>query len=346
MPDLILNGDYKPLLGLRETERAIKFIKDCFQDHLAAALNLQRVSAPLFLKKGSGINDDLNGVEAKATFRVKDDGYAEAECLFSLAKWKRMVLADYGFGLGEGLYTDMNAIRPDEECLDNLHSIYVDQWDWERVISEGQRNLDFLKEIVRKIFGVLRQTEAVVHQRYPQIAPLLPPEITFVHAEELLERWPDVGPRERENRITKERGAVFVIGIGGLLADGTIHDGRAPDYDDWVTPTGNGRKGLNGDILLHYPLLGRAFEISSMGIRVSKDTLQQQLELRGALQRCTLQWHQRLLAGELPLSIGGGIGQSRLCMFFLRKLHIGEVHAGVWPQTMIEQCRAAGVILL
>jgi aspartate--ammonia ligase len=346
MPDLILNGDYKPLLGLRETERGIKFIKDHFQDHLAAALNLQRVSAPLFLKKGSGINDDLNGVEAKATFRVKDDGYAEAECLFSLAKWKRMVLADYGFGPGEGLYTDMNAIRPDEECLDNLHSVYVDQWDWERVIDARERNLDFLKDIVRTIYGVLRQTEAAVHQRYPQLAPLLSPEITFVHAEELLERWPEVGPRERENRITKERGAVFVIGIGGALADGSIHDGRAPDYDDWVTPTGDGRKGLNGDILLYYPLLGRAFEISSMGIRVDKDTLKQQLGIRGAAQRCELQWHKRLLAGELPLSIGGGIGQSRLCMFFLHKLHVGEVHAAVWPQEMIERCRTAGVNLL
>jgi len=346
MPDLTLNGDYKPLLGLRETERAIKFIKDYFQDHLAAALNLQRVSAPLFLKKGSGINDDLNGVEAKATFRIKDDGDAEAECLFSLAKWKRMVLADYGFGPGEGLYTDMNAIRPDEECLDNLHSIYVDQWDWERVISEHERNLDFLKMIVRAIYGVLQRTEAAVHERYPQIVPMLPGQIAFVHAEELLERWPDVGPRERENRIVQEHGAVFVIGIGGQLADGTLHDGRAPDYDDWITPTGNGHQGLNGDILLRYPLLGRAFEISSMGIRVNKDTLLQQLQERGASQRCALQWHRRLLAGELPLSIGGGIGQSRLCMFFLRKLHVGEVHASVWPQGMIDRCRAAGVMLL
>ena len=283
MPDLVLNKDYRPILGLRETERAIKFVKDYFQEHLASALNLQRVSAPLFLKKGSGINDDLNGVEAKATFRIKDDGYAEAECLFSLAKWKRMVLADYGFQSGEGLYTDMNAIRPDEECLDNLHSVYVDQWDWERVITERQRNVDFLKDIVRTIYAVLRDTEAAVQARYPQIVPILPKEIAFVHAEELLERWPDIGPRERENRITAERGPVFVIGIGGALADGTLHDGRAPDYDDWITPTGQGRKGLNGDILLRYPLLDRAFEISSMGIRVSRDTLAQQLEIRGVV---------------------------------------------------------------
>ncbi|MBM4025391.1 MAG: aspartate--ammonia ligase [Planctomycetes bacterium] len=346
MPDLVLNGDYQPILGLRETERAIKFIKDYFEEHLASALNLQRVSAPLFLKKGSGINDDLNGVEAKATFRIKDDAYAEAECLFSLAKWKRMVLADYGFGPGEGLYTDMNAIRPDEECLDNLHSVYVDQWDWERVITEGQRNLDFLKEIVRKIYAVLRDTETTVQARYPQIVPMLPPEIVFVHAEELRNRWPNLSPRDRESRIVEEHGAVFVIGIGGPLADGTLHDGRAPDYDDWITPTVNGCQGLNGDILLRYPLVGRAFEISSMGIRVNRETLKQQLEIRGALQRCTLPWHQRLLAGELPLSIGGGIGQSRLCMFFLRKLHVGEVHASVWPAEMVERCRAAGIPLL
>lgn len=346
MPDLILNDGYRPALEVRETERAIKFIKDYFQDHLANTLNLQRVSAPLFLRKGCGINDDLNGVEAKAAFRIKDDGYAEAECLFSLAKWKRMVLGDYGFAPGEGLYTDMNAIRPDEECLDNLHSVYVDQWDWERIISEQERSLDFLKKIVRAIYAVLRGTEQVVAGRYPQIAPMLPEEIAFVHAEELLERWPDVSPRERENRITKERGAVFVIGIGGELADGTIHDGRAPDYDDWITPTVNGYRGLNGDILLWYPLLNRAFEISSMGIRVNADSLQQQLRIRGALDRRQFEWHRRLLAGDLPLSIGGGIGQSRLCMFFLRKLHVGEVHASVWPQWMVDRCKAAGITLL
>jgi len=346
MPDLILNGQYQPILDLRQTERAIKFVKDFFQDHLASALNLQRVSAPLFLKKGSGVNDDLNGVEAKATFQIKDDDYSEAECLFSLAKWKRMVLADYGFGPGEGLYTDMNAIRPDEECLDNLHSVYVDQWDWERVIGAEERNLDFLKTIVRQIYTVLRQTEATVCDEYLHIEPLLPEEITFVHSEELLKRWPDLGPRQREDKITEERGAVFVIGIGGELADGTLHDGRAPDYDDWVTPTGKGMRGLNGDILLWYPLLNRAFEISSMGIRVDRDALLQQLEVRGALERRDYEWHRRLLAGDLPLSIGGGIGQSRLCMFFLRKLHVGEVHASVWPAEMIAQCRAAGVNLL
>ncbi len=346
MPNLTVNADYKPILDLRQTERAIKFVKDFFQDHLAESLNLQRVSAPLFVRKGSGVNDDLNGVEAKATFKIKDDGYSEAECLFSLAKWKRMVLADYGFQPGEGLYTDMNAIRPDEECLDNLHSIYVDQWDWERVISAGERNVDFLKDIVRKIYDVLRQTESVVCAEYLHIEPMLPKEIAFVHTEELLERWPDLEPREREAKIVEECGAAFVIGIGGELADGSLHDGRAPDYDDWVTPTINGMKGLNGDILLRYPLLGKAFEISSMGIRVDREALQRQLELRGALERAEYAWHRRLLAGDLPLSVGGGIGQSRLCMFFLRKLHVGEVHASVWPEDMIAQCRAAGIALL
>lgn len=346
MPNLVLNDDYRPILDLRETERAIKFVKDFFQDHLAEVLNLQRVSAPLFLRKGSGVNDDLNGVETKATFSITDDGGTEAECLFSLAKWKRMVLADYGFGPGEGLYTDMNAIRPDEECLDNLHSVYVDQWDWERVITAGQRNLDFLKAIVRQIYGVLRETEAVVCEKYLHIEPMLPAKIVFVHSEELQQRWPDLGPRQREDKITEECGAVFVIGIGGELADGTIHDGRAPDYDDWVTSTGDGKKGLNGDILLWYPLLGRAFEISSMGVRVDREALLEQLEIRGATERRDYEWHRRLLAGELPLSIGGGVGQSRLCMFFLRKMHVGEVHASVWPEEMVAKCRAAGVALL
>ncbi len=346
MPNLILNPDYKSFLGLRQTETAIKMIKDAFQNHLAQALNLQRVSAPLFLRKNSGINDDLNGVERKASFHVKDDNDSVAECLFSLAKWKRMVLADYGFAYGEGLYTDMNAIRPDEECLDNLHSIYVDQWDWERIINDQERNLDFLKAIVTRIYNVLKQTEQIVHQAYPAIEPLLPPEIAFVHTEDLLAMYPDKNRQEREDAITHRYGAVFLIGIGGELADGTIHDGRAPDYDDWITPTGNGKKGLNGDILLWYPLLDMALEISSMGIRVNRDTLLQQLDIRGASRRKAFTWHKRLLDGELPLTIGGGIGQSRLCMFFLRKLHIGEVHSSIWPQAMIDQCCRAGIYLL
>jgi len=346
MPQLVLKDGYKPLLGLRETEKAIKFIKDLFEVRLAEALNLQRVSAPLFLKKGSGVNDDLNGVETKATFRVKDDNSSEAECLFSLAKWKRMVLADYGFQHGEGLYTDMNAIRPDEECLDNLHSVYVDQWDWERIISPHERNLGFLKWTVTRIYEVLKQTEQTVHWRYPEIQPILPAEITFVHSEDLLAMYPNLGPRQREDEITRRHGAVFVIGIGGQLADGTLHDNRAPDYDDWTTPTGDGKKGLNGDILLWYPLLDRTLEISSMGIRVDQRMLVQQLDIRGVPQRKEFQWHRRLLNGDLPLSVGGGIGQSRLCMFFLHKLHIGEVHTSVWPKDMVEQCRRVGINLL
>ncbi len=257
-----------------------------------------------------------------------------------------MVLADYGFEKGEGLYTDMNAIRPDEECLDNLHSIYVDQWDWERVISSEQRNLDFLKQIVRTIYGVIKDTEKAVDAEYTHISPTLPEEITFVHSEDLLDMYPDLGPREREDKITQKCGAVFVIGIGGKLQDGDIHDGRAPDYDDWVTPTGDGKKGLNGDILLWYPVLGRALEISSMGIRVDAKSLTEQLRIRGVEERAEMDWHRRLLAGGLPLSIGGGIGQSRLCMFFLRKLHVGEVHASVWPEDMVRQCKEAGVQLL
>lgn len=346
MSELIINENYKSTLSLRETERAIKAIKDFFQDNLAEKLNLQRVSAPLFTRKGTGVNDDLNGVEAKATFKIKDDDYSEAECLFSLAKWKRMVLADYGFEKGEGLYTDMNAIRPDEECLDNLHSVYVDQWDWERVMSAEERNLDFLKDIVCRIYQVLKDTEIMVNKKYPQIEPMLPEKITFVHTEDMVRMYPDLSPRQREDEITKKYGAVFLVGIGAQLADGKIHDGRAPDYDDWITETGDGKRGLNGDILLWYPLLNRAFEISSMGIRVDKEAMLKQLEIRGALDRKEQHWHNRLLNGELPLSIGGGIGQSRLCMFFLRKLHVGEVHASVWPEAIVKQCKDAGVRLL
>ena len=345
MAELVINENYKSILSLRETERAIKFIKDLFQKKLAEQLNLQRVSAPLFLRQGCGVNDDLNGVERKASFAIKEDNNSVAEMLFSLAKWKRMALADYGFRQGEGLYTDMNAVRP-EEALDNLHSIYVDQWDWERVMSKVQRNLDFLKEIVGKIYRVMKDTEAAVHEEYPQIEPILPEKITFVHTEDLVRMYPELNPQERENQITKKYGAVFVIGIGGQLSDGRVHDGRAPDYDDWITPTGEGRRGLNGDILLWYPLLSRAFEISSMGIRVDRDSLLEQLKICGALERAELEWHKRLLNGEFPLCIGGGIGQSRLCMFFLRKLHVGEVHASVWPQQTAEKCHRAGIRLL
>jgi len=346
MPELVIDKNYQPSLSIRETERAIKMIKDFFQDHLAQALSLQRVSAPLFVKRGTGVNDDLNGLEAKAAFKIKADNYSNAEMLFSLAKWKRMVLADYGFNHGEGLYTDMNAVRPDEEVLDNLHSVYVDQWDWERIISKEERNLDFLKNIVRTIYAVLKETEAAVHKQCPHIEPILPDEIVFVHTEELAERFPQLTPRERENKILAEHHAVFIIGIGGILSDGAVHDGRAPDYDDWTTPTADGRKGLNGDIFLWYPLLNCAFELSSMGIRVDPDTLLKQLEIRNAQDRKEFDWHKRLLNNELPLTIGGGIGQSRLCMFLLRKMHIGEVHASVWPEETIRRCQKAGVSLL
>ncbi len=346
MSNLYIDPKYKSILPLRETEKAIKEIKDYFEQALAWNLSLQRVSAPLFVRKGSGINDDLNGIERKVTFQIRDDNDADAEVVFSLAKWKRMVLADYDFKADEGLYTDMNAIRPDEESMDNLHSLYVDQWDWERVITPEQRNLDFLKTIVRKIYNAVRETENHLRSLYPQITPVLPKDIQFVHTEELLEMYPDLTPRQREDKISEEHGAVFIIGIGGELADGTIHDGRAPDYDDWTTPTVNGRKGLNGDIFLWYPILKRGFEISSMGIRVDRDAMLKQLKIRNALNRTEFAWHKRLLNGELPLSIGGGIGQSRLCMFLLRKIHVGEVHSSVWPKDMLDKCRQAGIKLL
>ena len=346
MSELIIDEKYESKLSLRETEKAIKFIKDFFQNSLAKELCLQRVSAPLFVRKGSGINDDLNGVEAKVSFEIKADNHSEAEVVFSLAKWKRMVLAEYGFNKGEGLYTDMNAIRPDEESLDNLHSIYVDQWDWERIIGEEERNLDFLKEIVRKIYKALKQTEAAVCEKYPEIEPILPQQIAFVHTEDMVEEYPDLTPRQREDEVAKKHGAVFAIGIGGLLQDGKPHDGRAPDYDDWITPTGSGKKGLNGDIFLWYPLLNEALELSSMGIRVNKETMLKQLQIRDESERKQFEWHKRLLNNEFPLCIGGGIGQSRLCMFLLRKLHIGEVHASVWPEEMVGKCRQAGIKLL
>jgi len=345
MAALVLNKKYKSELSLRETERAIKFIKDGFQANLARDLRLQRVSAPLFVRGGSGINDDLNGSERKVSFSIKHDG-SRAEVVFSLAKWKRMVLADYKFRTGEGLYTDMNAIRPDEDSLDNIHSVYVDQWDWERIITKKQRSLAFLRETVRKIYAAMKETEKAVHAKYPAMRPALPADISFVHAEDLAEEYPELNPRERECRAAEKYGSVFIIGIGGALADGEPHDGRAPDYDDWTTPTGGGRKGLNGDLFVWYQPLKIALEISSMGIRVDRAALLRQLKERNALDRRGLFWHKRLLKGQLPLTIGGGIGQSRLCMFFLKKLHIGEVHASVWPEDMRVKCLKAGINLL
>jgi len=337
--------NYVSHLNLKETEEAIKLVKDYFEVELANQLNLTRVSAPLFVAAGTGINDNLNGIERPVSFDMKNISDVKAEIVQSLAKWKRMALARYEFSQGSGLYTDMNAIRRDE-ILDNLHSIYVDQWDWERVISEVERNLDFLKNIVRKIYEVLKETEMVVYKKFPRLQPFLRDEITFVHSEELQDKYPNLTPREREDAITKENGAVFVIGIGGKLADGNIHDGRAPDYDDWTTPTGENRKGLNGDIFVWNPVLEKSFEISSMGIRVNREALLEQLEIMGNEDRKELVWHKMLLEGKLPLSIGGGIGQSRLCMLLLQKAHVGEVQCGVWPDDMVDACEKNNIFLL
>jgi aspartate--ammonia ligase len=340
----VLSGSYQPVLDTRRVEHAIKEVKDFFEAKLAKALNLTRVSAPLFVRRGSGINDDLNGVERPVSFLVRDAAI-EAEIVQSLAKWKRLALARYGFAVGEGLYTDMNAIRPDE-TLDHLHSIYVDQWDWEKVIDPTERTRATLEEAVRSIYEVICRTEFYIAAHYPAIRPLLPSEIHIVTSEELQRRFPELSPREREDRICAEYGAVFVLGIGAELADGHAHDGRAPDYDDWSTSRPDGGCGLNGDILLHNPVLGRAFEISSMGVRVDPAALMRQLELRGMEARAELEFHRRLLGGSLPQTMGGGIGQSRLCMFFLRTAHIGEVAVGIWPPEMEERCAEANVFLL
>lgn len=343
--DLYIPDRYAPLLDLRETEKAIGQIKNFFQTNLSFELELMRVTAPLFVKAGTGINDDLNGIERPVSFNIRGAGGVDVEMVQSLAKWKRMMLADYGVQQGHGLCTDMNAIRPDD-ILDNTHSIYVDQWDWERVISEEERNLEFLKCIVRKIYDVIRRTEKYICYRRNVIEPILPEKITFVHSEELEELYPDLTPKERENIICREAGAVFLIGIGGNLKNGMPHDGRAPDYDDWSTPTGGGRIGLNGDILVYYPLFDCAYELSSMGIRVDPEALLRQLEITDNNKRKDLLFHRRLLNGELPLSIGGGIGQSRLCMFYLRKAHIGEIQASIWPDDMVETCRKHNIVLL
>ena len=337
--------NYYPILNIRETEQAIRQIKEFFQTNLAFELNLMRVTAPLFVLSGTGINDDLNGIERPVVFPVKGLEDTPAEIVQSLAKWKRMQLADFGLQPGEGIYTDMNAIRPDE-TLDSLHSIYVDQWDWERVMLPEERNLHFLYEVVEKIYDIIRRTERYVSHLFTNIEPILPEKITFIHSEDLEKRYPDLSPKEREKRICQEHGAVFLIGIGANLAGGTPHDGRAPDYDDWSTPTDEGHRGLNGDILVYYPLLDCAYELSSMGIRVDPPALLNQLEIRDAQERKLLLFHRRLLNGELPQSIGGGIGQSRLCMLYLRKAHIGEIQSSIWPKEMVKECREHNVVLL
>ena len=345
MSQVIKPVDYQRLLDMRQTEQGIKLIKEFFQQNLSTELRLRRVTAPLFVLQGLGINDDLNGVERAVTFPIKDLGDARAEVVHSLAKWKRLTLAEYEVEPGYGIYTDMNAIRADEE-LDNLHSLYVDQWDWEAVIRREDRTLAFLKNIVERIYAAIRRTEYLVCESYPQIKPFLPEQIHFVHAEELLQMYPDKTPKEREDAICKKYGAVIVIGIGGKLANGEKHDGRAPDYDDWSTVAEDGRKGLNGDILIWYPVLGRSFELSSMGIRVDKESLLRQLEIEGQQQREKLYFHQQLLNDKLPLSIGGGIGQSRLCMVLLHKAHIGEIQASIWPDAMREECKSMGMPLI
>lgn len=343
--NLVIPQGYYSSLDIRKTEIAIKFIKSTFQDKLAEELNLARISAPILVLSKTGINDYLTGRERPIKFNISNMN-EEAEIVQSLAKWKRVALADYEFSHGEGLYTDMNAIRPDE-ILDNLHSVYVDQWDWERIISEEERNLDFLKHIVRKIYHVIKGMEKFICDQFKNLErPFLPEDIHFIHSEDLLEMYPKLSPEERENEICREKGAAFVIGIGAELRDGKPHDLRAADYDDWSTETKNGKRGLNGDILIWYPMLQCAFELSSMGIRVDKDSLLKQLEIKGEQENLGLYFHRRLLKEELPLTIGGGIGQSRLCMLFLRKAHIGEVQSSVWPDEMLKRCRESKIYLL
>ena len=322
-------------LSLLETQKAIKDCKDTFISELSLALNLGTVSAPLFLLKDSGLNDNLNGVERPVAFDIKQSGKI-AEVVHSLAKWKRFALKKYGFEMGTGLYTDMNAIRRDE-IVDNIHSIYVDQWDWEKVISKEQRTLDYLKDTVKKIYKVIKSASEKVCAKYSLAPPELPDEISFVTTQQLEDEYPDLTSAERENVVAKKYGAVFIMQIGGKLKSGKKHDGRAPDYDDWK---------LNGDIFVNYPVIGRGLELSSMGIRVDRESMLAQLEAENATDRLELPFHKALVNDELPLSIGGGIGQSRLCMFILGKRHIGEVQQSVWTDEEIAKCEKEGIKLL
>ena len=333
---LIIPKDYDPKLSIRQTQEAIKYIRDTFQKEFGREMNLERISAPLFLPKSSGLNDDLNGVERPVSFDMADIPGETVEVVHSLAKWKRMALKEYGFKPGEGLYTNMNAIRRDES-LDNLHSCYVDQWDWERVITREERTLDTLMDTVREIFKIIKHMQHEVWYKYPQAVKHLPKDIFFITSQELEDLYPDKSPKERENLITKEHGCVFLMQIGDKLAGGEPHDGRAPDYDDWK---------LNGDILFWYETLGCALEISSMGIRVDETSLREQLKKAGCEDRANLPYHRMLLNGELPCTIGGGIGQSRLCMLLLDRAHIGEVQASIWPAAMREECRKHKIYLL
>lgn len=345
MSQLYIPKGYNPILNEKETEHAIVMVKNFFQLSLSTELNLTRVTAPLFVRSGTGVNDDLNGVERAVKFNVKDMNDTQMEIVHSLAKWKRLKVTEMELKPGFGIYTDMNAIRADED-LDNLHSLYVDQWDWEMCIDQAERNISYLKDVVKKIFRCLKRTEFYIYDNYEKIKPSLPNEITFVYSDDLQKEFPSKTPKEREFEACKKYGAVFIIGIGGKLPDGTIHDGRAPDYDDWITETEGGHKGLNGDLMVWNPVLENAMELSSMGIRVSPQSLKEQLEERGCTERSKLLFHSSLLDGKLSLTMGGGIGQSRLCMYFLRKAHIGETQVSSWPQDMREECSKAKIFLL
>ena len=345
MSKLLKPADYHSLLDLKQTELAIKKIKDFFLNSLSTELRLRRVTAPLFVLRGLGINDDLNGIERPVMFPIKDMNEAKAEVVHSLAKWKRLTLAEYQVEPGFGIVTDMNAIRSDEE-MDNIHSLYVDQWDWERVVTKEQRNVAFLKRIVNKIYSAILRTEFYICETYPQLQHFLPEDVFYIHSEELLQMYPDKSAKEREDLVCQQHGAVFIMGIGNKLSNGEQHDSRAPDYDDWSTPNEEGFTGLNGDLLVWYPTLGRSIELSSMGIRVDIETLNRQLKLQGKEERKSLYFHRRLLEGTLPLSIGGGIGQSRLCMILLHKAHIGETQASIWPDAMRQECKEAGMHLI
>ncbi|HXD93320.1 MAG TPA: aspartate--ammonia ligase [Bacteroidia bacterium] len=336
---------YQSVLTEYQTESAIASLKAQFSLRLSEKLNLIKVEAPLLIAKGNGINDDLNGIEDPVTVKVKDLPSTQVEIVHSLAKWKRLKLARLKAKAGEGLYTDMKALRPDED-LSDVHSVYVDQWDWEKVILESNRQLPYLKKIVTDIYQTIVETEKYITASYPELKRFLPQEIAFIHSEELQQLYPGLTSKERENEISKQKGAVFIIGIGAELADGKKHDGRAPDYDDWITETSADKKGLNGDIVVWNPVLKRAFEISSMGIRVSPESLRKQLLLTGSVEREKLDWHTKLLKGELPYTIGGGIGQSRLAMLLLQKKHIAEVQSSIWPDELSAELKELNIIIL
>lgn len=337
MSNFIIPKNYKPMLSLHDTQVGIKTVKDYFQTSLSYELDLLRVSAPLFVDPASGLNDNLNGTERPVSFDIHEIDGLKAEVVHSLAKWKRYALNRYGFKKGEGLYTDMVAIRRDEDNLDNLHSIYVDQWDWEKIIGKEERNIDTLKSVVRSIYNALKKTEKYMAIQFDYIEEMLPKEIFFITTEELLQMYPNDTVKERERKIAKEHGAVFIMKIGGVLSNGEKHDGRAPDYDDWE---------LNGDIIVYYPLLDVALELSSMGIRVDENSIVKQLEIAGCKERAELPFQKAIINKELPYTIGGGIGQSRICMFFLRKAHIGEIHCSLWPESIHKEAREHNILLL